>query len=65
MVNSDDWDEKVFEVRMESGDGKRYWTGEVKVWKRDSGSHGRKNDVKDFKDGDWKQGDKLTLLSCT
>ena len=62
MISSVKYDGKVFNVRQETEDGKQKWNGEVIVWKHQSESHGRKN--KGFEDGDWKQGDKLTLFSC-
>ena len=40
MVGYEDWSDKLFEVMQH---GSQSWTGQVKVWKHDSGAHGRRD----------------------
>ena len=60
MVGNEDWDGKEFEIAQ---DGSHSWDGKVIVWKRASGSHGRKLDGP--ADGDWGKGDRIMLEGCT
>ena len=59
MVGHENWDGETFEVVQE---GSQSWTGEVKVWKRESGNHGRRKTGDG--DGQWEEGDTISLKSC-
>ena len=59
MVGNDNWDNKVFEVTQE---GSQPWEGQVKVWKRSSGHHGRRD--KGPSPGQWAEGDVIKMKYC-
>ena len=57
MVGYEDWSDKLFEVMQH---GSQSWTGQVKVWKHDSGAHGRRDSGSAA--GQWHAGD--TIQYC-
>ena len=59
MVGNADWDGKTFKIKKT---GSEDWTGTVMVWKRPTGSHGRRNGGSD--PGHWAADDKIILGSC-
>ena len=56
MVGYEDWSQKTFEVMQY---GSQSWTGQVKVWKDESGAHGRRDPYDGAADGQWKTGDTI------
>ena len=56
MVGSEDWSGKTFDVIQI---GSQDWKGKVRVWKRDSGAHGRRDEGVAV--GQWATGDKIKL----
>ena len=60
MVGNETWDGLEFEIVQI---GSHSWRGKVMVWKRATGSHGRKS--KGPGNGDWKEGDTITLQTCS
>ena len=56
MVGYEDWSQKTFEVMQY---GSQSWTGQVKVWKDESGAHGRRDPKDGAADGQWKTGDTI------
>ena len=59
MVGHEDWDGKVFEVDQI---GSQSWQGQVRVWKRSTGSHGRRETG--AQPGQWVKGDTFKLTNC-
>ena len=60
MVGYENWDGEEFEIIQT---GSHSWRGKVMVWKRASGSHGRKS--KGTAVGDWRTDDIITLQTCS
>ena len=60
MVGSKDWSGKKLDVIQT---GSQDWKGKIKVFKHDSGAHGRRNE--DDAVGQWATGDKVELPGCS